>query len=138
MRIEIPVLSYEEHLTKGNIQEMQFEGAEIDFEQIDCVICYSELESEISRLYCRHLFHKDCLKSWVDTKRPKAQHCMICNREIGERPQPPPEAAANIIELAEGPAQEAEEGFEELEQSEEEIKEEYGDASTVGLKEEEF
>lgn len=33
-------------------------------------------------LKCRHVFHSDCLKKWVDSPNPKSQKCLVCNRHI--------------------------------------------------------
>lgn len=56
-----------------------------------CAICFCEFEEgdRIGDLSCKHEFHIDCLKGWVQRKNA----CPLCNVRIGkpERPPPPPQ-----------------------------------------------
>ena len=49
-------------------------------EQKECVICLAEFEigESITTLPCLHVFHTECIKSWIKSKN----HCPICKFEI--------------------------------------------------------
>lgn len=50
-----------------------------EFHDQQCVICWSNLESA-KKLPCGHLFHSNCLKSWLE----EATHCPLCRGPIDE------------------------------------------------------
>ena len=45
-----------------------------------CTICLEEFkfDEELKKLKCNHIFHKDCLKPWLDNKKK----CPICRADI--------------------------------------------------------
>lgn len=45
-----------------------------------CTICLSqfEVENDVRRLPCMHLFHMDCVDQWLVTNK----HCPICRVDI--------------------------------------------------------
>jgi hypothetical protein len=55
--------------------------AEVDEDQT-CSICLGILQegTRIGSLACRHEFHADCLKTWLQRKN----HCPLCNEQVGE------------------------------------------------------
>jgi len=68
-----------------------------DIDSLDlptCAICFMPFEEgdRIADLACKHEFHVDCLKVWVQRKNS----CPLCNVRLGrpERPMPAPEAAS--------------------------------------------
>lgn len=48
-----------------------------------CTICLSlfEIENDVRRLPCMHLFHMDCVDQWLVTNK----HCPICRVDIETR-----------------------------------------------------
>lgn len=47
--------------------------------QNNCIICLSDLSKyNFKRFYCKHQFHKECIKSWLE----KSKRCPICNCKI--------------------------------------------------------
>lgn len=48
-----------------------------------CTICLSlfEIENDVRRLPCMHLFHMDCVDQWLITNK----HCPICRVDIETR-----------------------------------------------------
>lgn len=50
-----------------------------EFHDKECVICWSKLESA-KKLPCGHLFHSNCLKTWLE----EATHCPLCRGPIDE------------------------------------------------------
>lgn len=50
----------------------------IDFSNIECVICLSNLHSEYKLLSCGHSFHKDCINRWLDSNTS----CPVCRKQI--------------------------------------------------------
>ena len=45
----------------------------------DCVVCRDHNDTQTSRVMpCGHVFHEDCLKSWIMQK----QNCPICNKPL--------------------------------------------------------
>lgn len=49
-------------------------------ENSECVVCISGFEAgdSITTLPCAHIFHTECVKSWLETKN----HCPVCKFEI--------------------------------------------------------
>lgn len=69
-----------------------------DLDSLDaptCAICFCAFEEgdRIGNLTCKHEFHIDCLKGWVQRKNA----CPLCNVRLGtpERPLPPPQDENN-------------------------------------------
>jgi hypothetical protein len=58
-----------------------------------CTICFVPLEEgdRIGDLACRHVYHVDCLKSWVQRKNT----CPLCATPIAT-PRKPEEAPINV------------------------------------------
>ena len=48
----------------------------------NCIICLSDFDigDKVTSLPCLHVFHTDCIKSWLQSKN----HCPICKYEITE------------------------------------------------------
>lgn len=73
-----PTDSFEFHLSASEsyIEEFKSRSPAIRFETVcsckqpehECSVCLTqfELESEINRLSCGHLFHKACLEKWLE------------------------------------------------------------------------
>ena len=51
-----------------------------DGENKECIVCLSEFEvgESITTLPCVHIFHNECIKSWLKSNN----HCPICKFEI--------------------------------------------------------
>ncbi|TNV82141.1 hypothetical protein FGO68_gene6674 [Halteria grandinella] len=49
----------------------------------NCVICFEDFtpESEVRETPCHHLFHSQCIMSWLKTKLPKAD-CPNCRQDF--------------------------------------------------------
>ncbi|XP_058055849.1 E3 ubiquitin-protein ligase Arkadia [Anopheles bellator] len=54
--------------------------SETDEDSEKCTICLSqfEVDNDVRRLPCMHLFHKDCVDQWLVTNK----HCPICRVDI--------------------------------------------------------
>jgi len=64
-----------------NIPEKKFEEVK-EPGNTNCTICEDEFSKEttVAVLPCDHLFHKDCLKPWLD----KENHtCPLCRKQVG-------------------------------------------------------
>lgn len=70
------------------IKEQQFQSQNVPFGQDKCSICLDSFEDGelISVLYCHHIFHVGCVKSWIDRKTDKSQLCPVCNHPIQTKP----------------------------------------------------
>lgn len=55
-------------------------GSETDEDCEKCTICLSqfEVDNDVRRLPCMHLFHRDCVDQWLVTSK----HCPICRVDI--------------------------------------------------------
>uniref|UniRef100_A0A182K899 RING-type E3 ubiquitin transferase n=2 Tax=Pyretophorus TaxID=44537 RepID=A0A182K899_9DIPT len=55
-------------------------ASETDEDSEKCTICLSqfEIDNDVRRLPCMHLFHKDCVDQWLVTNK----HCPICRVDI--------------------------------------------------------
>ncbi|KAL7033407.1 hypothetical protein ACKWTF_007580 [Chironomus riparius] len=55
-------------------------GSETDEDSEKCTICLSqfEVDNDVRRLPCMHLFHRDCVDQWLVTSK----HCPICRVDI--------------------------------------------------------
>lgn len=49
-----------------------------------CIICREEMNIEAKKLPCEHLFHFQCLRSWLE----RQQTCPICRRSVLEEDNP--------------------------------------------------
>jgi hypothetical protein len=63
-----------------------------------CTICmevFAEEKSEVTVLYCKHVFHYNCLKSWLykNLVNPK---CPNCNYNVVDKSSNPPAVASNL------------------------------------------
>ncbi|KAG7369284.1 ring finger domain containing protein [Nitzschia inconspicua] len=60
------------------------------YDEHSCTICFAPLEEgdRIGDLRCKHEFHVDCLKTWVQRKNA----CPLCNVPIGSRKDPQDES----------------------------------------------
>lgn len=46
------------------------------FDQIQCVICFEDLQNTFRQLPCKHIFHKHCIDKWILHQKG---NCPICN-----------------------------------------------------------
>jgi len=76
-----------------DIAVTEHEDYDDDYDSLDeptCTICFTPFEEgdRIADLACKHEFHVECLKGWVQRKNA----CPLCNVKLGkpERPEPPP------------------------------------------------
>lgn len=62
---------------------------------VDCVFCLSRIDDgeEVRELRCRHVFHRECLDSWL--LRPRAT-CPLCRDRL--LPCEPPSACARALD----------------------------------------
>ncbi|KAF7722356.1 hypothetical protein EC973_003201 [Apophysomyces ossiformis] len=49
-----------------------------------CLICFDNLQNNISVVPCRHAFHDNCIRKWIRTQGHHAQ-CPVCRLAIKER-----------------------------------------------------
>ena len=63
-----------------NRQEYETLSREDKNDNKSCVICFEEYKDEsiISKLECKHIFHENCLNTWID----KNQTCPLCRFKI--------------------------------------------------------
>ena len=55
------------------------------FNQLNCSICLGELSCEkllIRKLICGHIFHSECIESWVQSKIKEIPTCPICHTKL--------------------------------------------------------
>eukprot|EP00996_Jenningsia_fusiforme_P000790 NODE_1714_length_1430_cov_67.639392_g1546_i0.p1 GENE.NODE_1714_length_1430_cov_67.639392_g1546_i0~~NODE_1714_length_1430_cov_67.639392_g1546_i0.p1 ORF type:complete len:456 (-),score=65.72 NODE_1714_length_1430_cov_67.639392_g1546_i0:62-1384(-) len=60
-------------------------------EESKCFICYDEL-AEAKKLPCGHLFHKHCLRSWMERNNT----CPYCSQTIDQTPKQAPVTGAEV------------------------------------------
>ena len=66
---------------QGNGQHLSDKEEE---EEKECPICRDEFSGEANsfRLHCNHLFHRECIRSWLSYVRPEInQKCPVCREE---------------------------------------------------------
>jgi len=65
-----------------------------------CIICYDDMTQNAKKLPCGHIFHKHCLKSWME----RNNKCPYCNKQtLLAPPRPAAPAAAPTIPIAAAP-----------------------------------
>ncbi len=80
----------------ANMHEQYADATEEDLASTDriCIICREEMATSIKKLACGHLFHFNCLRSWLE----RQQTCPTCRSAIapppngnedGRNPDPP-------------------------------------------------
>ena len=61
---------------------IMIEDSERSGASLDCVICYSPIDTRNPRRYmlspCDHLFHRECLEQWMEVK----MECPICRKNL--------------------------------------------------------
>ncbi len=83
------------------------------FAQATCTICLGEFAAHCSIrvLVCSHIFHKDCIESWIRAKINLIPKCPMCNVELtAERPagfHPEEQLPQNNVALQEAPLTQA-------------------------------
>lgn len=78
VRSILKVCPEEEYDTEKNI-----------YEQKTCVVCLGEFtNTRIRKLRCSHIFHSECIKSWIQQKIIEVPKCPMCNKELTSL-QPP-------------------------------------------------
>lgn len=52
----------------------------------DCTICLMSMDktNQCSILPCKHVFHMDCIHSWIDADEETSLQCPICRKSIFE------------------------------------------------------
>lgn len=70
---------------KGSI-ECQFNPKMIIYSQSKCTICLEEFDNtaRIRQVACYHIFHKQCIDAWLNTKKNAIMHCPTCNVDLYE------------------------------------------------------
>eukprot|EP00906_Rhabdomonas_costata_P004097 RCo006132 len=51
-----------------------------------CIICYDEMTDSAKKLSCGHIFHKHCLKAWME----RNSKCPLCDKPTLDPEQEPP------------------------------------------------
>ncbi|XP_038988023.1 E3 ubiquitin-protein ligase ZNRF3-like [Phoenix dactylifera] len=69
--------------SEASIRELEvvkYDGVGGEFEDNGCSICLEEfeLEMEVTRMPCKHVFHGGCLTQWLE----KSHLCPLCRQEI--------------------------------------------------------
>jgi hypothetical protein len=49
------------------------------FDQVQCVICFEDLKTNFRQLPCEHVFHKQCIDTWILDQKG---NCPICNHVV--------------------------------------------------------
>lgn len=54
-----------------------------------CSICYSETPTDVRQLPCNHIFHKECILSWITSgeNNERRKTCPLCRAYVGDCPQ---------------------------------------------------
>ena len=52
----------------------------------NCAICLEEINTKCVKLKCNHVFHKNCIKKWIDETRKTGNNfdmnCPLCKTNI--------------------------------------------------------
>ena len=70
--------------------ETNYDASANAYKQVLCCVCLAELAHSclIRKLICSHIFHKDCIESWIKTKISNLPTCPVCNVVLtNERPE---------------------------------------------------
>jgi len=69
--------------------EEKYDAEKNTYEQRTCTICLGEFtNTKIRKLRCSHIFHSECIESWIKEKIIKVPKCPTCNKELTSL-QPP-------------------------------------------------
>lgn len=62
------------------LEVVKYDGVVGDFEENKCSICFEEfeLEMEVTRMPCKHIFHGACLTQWLEN----SHLCPLCRYEM--------------------------------------------------------
>eukprot|EP00826_Nyctotherus_ovalis_P033487 TRINITY_DN2715_c0_g1_i13.p2 TRINITY_DN2715_c0_g1~~TRINITY_DN2715_c0_g1_i13.p2 ORF type:complete len:119 (+),score=37.62 TRINITY_DN2715_c0_g1_i13:928-1284(+) len=71
------------------------------YEQITCAVCLGELsgEGKIRRLKCFHMFHSECIESWIREKIIEVPKCPVCSVQLTSL-QPPTAEVEREFEIS--------------------------------------
>lgn len=71
------------------------------FEQSTCAVCLGELagEGKIRRLKCSHIFHSECIESWIREKVIEVPKCPVCSVQLTSL-QPPSAEVEREFEIS--------------------------------------
>lgn len=50
----------------------------------DCIICLEKLDKNIVVLSCKHRYHYDCIKAWMEKIKDDKKICPICSNKDTE------------------------------------------------------
>jgi len=76
------------------------------FMQTNCIICLSEFTEEdiLIRLFkCSHIFHPNCIESWICAKINEIPKCPVCNTMLTNHKPPTGESEINLDFSIEAP-----------------------------------
>ena len=85
----------------ANMENRFPDATEEDLERVDhmCIVCREEMVASAKRLPCNHVFHLECLKSWLE----RQQNCPICRTPISASATQQERAAAAAPAAAPAP-----------------------------------
>jgi hypothetical protein len=95
IKLSLKTKRFEDDDVEENVDNDGEDSLEEGGKEKTCAICLAEIEhgDVVGDIPCHHLFHKDCLKSWIQ----RSNRCPLCQKEgIAFRRQPvalpPPDA----------------------------------------------
>lgn len=69
--------------------EEEYDPEKNTFKQTTCAICLGEFSSgKIRKLKCSHIFHSECIESWIKEKIIEIPKCPMCTVQLTSL-QPP-------------------------------------------------
>lgn len=76
--------SFGTQLREKYIKMINFNSQSITFDQDKCIICLNTFtqEEKQAKLQCKHYFHINCLKKWINTRNANSQQCLVCKKHI--------------------------------------------------------